>query len=150
LFAPGSPERADADALAERVHELSKFLVDVLGVEDVGATFPHAVTYHDSCHLLRDLGVRDQPRRLLAGVRGLRLIEMPAPEECCGFGGLFAVKQPDISAAMGGAKIAQIAGTGAEAIVACDMGCLLHLGGLLDRGGKPVRALHLAEVLGHD
>ena len=148
LFADGSADRADADALAARTHELSEFLVDVLGVDDVGASYPGRVTYHDSCHLRRELGVGDQPRRLLANVRGLELVEMEAPDECCGFGGLFAVKQPDISTAMGASKLARAAPTGARAIVACDTGCLLHLGGLIARRGDAIETLHLAEVLG--
>jgi len=149
LFAEGSADRAAASALAARTHELSEFLVDVLGVEDVGAEFPRRVTYHDSCHLRRELGVADQPRRLLARVRGLELVEMAASEDCCGFGGLFAVKQPDISAAMGAHKLAHARATGVPAIVACDTGCLLHLGGLAARRGETIEMLHLAEVLGH-
>jgi len=149
LFGEGSAERAEADALAARTHELSEFLVDVLGIDDVGAELRRRVTYHDSCHLRRELGVADQPRRLLAHVRGLELVEMTAPDECCGFGGLFAVAQPDISTAMGGHKLARAGATGATAIVACDTGCLLHLGGLAARRGEPIEMLHLAEVLGH-
>jgi L-lactate dehydrogenase complex protein LldE len=150
LFADGSAERADADALAARTHELSQFLVDVLGVEDVGAECRRRVTYHDSCHLRRELGVTDQPRRLLARVRGLELVEMAACDDCCGFGGLFAITQPDISTAMGAHKLAHAAATGAGAIVACDTGCLLHLGGLAARRGEAIETLHLAEVLGHE
>ena len=149
LFAVGSAERTDADALAARTYELSEFLVDVVGVEDVGAELRRRVTYHDSCHLRRELGVVGQPRRLLAHVRGLELVEMAAPDECCGFGGLFAVKQPDISTAMGAHKLARAGAAGAATIVACDTGCLLHLGGLAARRGEPIETLHLAEVLGH-
>jgi L-lactate dehydrogenase complex protein LldE len=150
LFAPGSPDHDAARAIAARVYELSQFLVDVLHVDDVGAAFPHRVTYHDSCHLLRELGVQDQPRRLLGRVRGLELVEMAGADTCCGFGGLFAVKQPDISGAMGGDKIDRAIATGARAIVACDTGCLMHLGGILARRDAPVRAIHLAEVLGRE
>ncbi|HVC19911.1 MAG TPA: (Fe-S)-binding protein [Vicinamibacterales bacterium] len=147
LFAPGTPEQAEASAIAARVHEFSEFLVRGLGVTDVGAVFPHRVTYHDSCHLLRELGVRDEPRRLLAGVRGLDLIELPASDTCCGFGGTFAVKYPEISGAMGREKIAAVERTGAEYLVANDTGCLMHLRGLLARQPVAPRAVHLAEIL---
>jgi L-lactate dehydrogenase complex protein LldE len=147
LFEPGSTERTDADAVAARVHEFSQFLVRTLGQEDVGAVFPHRVTYHDSCHLLRELGVRDEPRRLLARVRGLELVEMRAPEVCCGFGGVFSIEQPEISAAMAGDKVDQVRQSGAEYLVACDTGCLMNLRGLMSRRGVPVKAVHLAEVL---
>jgi len=148
LFPQGSADHDAARAVAARVYELSQFLVDVLKVEDVGAEFPLRVTYHDSCHLLRELGVGSQPRRLLAHVGGLELVEMDGSDVCCGFGGLFAVKQPDISGAMGGDKIDRAIATGAQALVACDTGCLLHLGGMIARRGAPLRAMHLAEVLG--
>ena len=150
LFAPGSADHDAARAIAARVYELSQFLVDMLHADDVGAAFPHRVTYHDSCHLLRELGVKDQPRRLLGHVRGLELVEMAGSDTCCGFGGLFAVKQPDISGAMGGDKIDRAIATGAQAIVACDTGCLMHLGGVLARRGAPLRTMHLAEVLGRE
>lgn len=144
-----------ARSLAPRVYELTEFLVDVLGVTDVGAYFPHTVTYHPSCHGLRGLGLGDRPRRLLAAVRGLRLVELPGAEECCGFGGTFAVKNPDVSAAMGADKIAAAAATGAEVLCGADNSCLAHLDGLLRRAdappgtpaGSPPRALHLAEIL---
>ncbi len=150
LFDPGSAEHDTARAIAARVHELSQFLVDVLHVDDVGAAFPYRVTYHDSCHLLRELGVQDQPRRLLRRVRGLELVDMAGSDNCCGFGGLFAVKQADISGAMGGDKIDRAIATGAQALVACDTGCLMHLDGILARRGAPLRAMHLAEVLGRE
>lgn len=148
LFEPGSDEHRDATAVAGRVHEFSEFLVRVLGTDDVGAAFPHRVTYHDSCHLLRELGVRDEPRRLLAKVRGLELVELPASDTCCGFGGVFSITQPDISAAMGEDKIKNIRRSGAEHVVACDTGCLMHLRGLMSRHGIGVKAVHLAEILG--
>lgn len=147
LFEPGSDEHREAMSIAGRVHEFSQFLVGVLGKDDVGAAFAHRVTYHDSCHLLRELGVKDEPRRLLAKVRGLELVDTPAPDTCCGFGGVFSITQPDISAAMGHDKIENIRRAGAEYVVACDTGCLMHLRGLMSRGGAPVKALHLAEVL---
>ncbi|MFI8265478.1 MULTISPECIES: (Fe-S)-binding protein [unclassified Streptomyces] len=136
-----------AEDLAPRVYELTEFLVDVLGVSDVGAYFPHTVTYHPSCHGARGLGLGDRPRRLLAAVRGLELVELPGAEECCGFGGTFAVKNPDVSAAMGTDKIGNAVGTGAEVLCGADNSCLAHLDGILRRGGEPMRALHLAEIL---
>lgn len=139
-----------AAAVAEtspRVHELSEFLVDVLGVTDVGAYFPHSVTYHPTCHSLRMLGVGDRPRRLLEEVRGLRLRELPEAEQCCGFGGTFAVKNADTSVAMGADKARHVRETGAEVLVAGDSSCLTHVGGVLSRQRAGVRTVHLAEVL---
>lgn len=133
--------------LAPRVHELSEFLVDVLGVTDVGAYFPHAVTYHPTCHSLRMLGVGDKPWQLLSAVRGIRLRELPSAEECCGFGGTFAVKNADTSVAMGADKARHVRETGAEVLVAGDNSCLLHIGGLLSRQRSGVRVMHLAEIL---
>lgn len=130
-----------------RVHELSEFLVDVLGVTDVGAYFPHRVTYHPTCHSLRMLGVGDRPRQLLEAVRGLRLAELPNAEECCGFGGTFAVKNADTSVAMGADKARHVRSTGAEVLVAGDSSCLMHIGGLLSRQRSGVRVMHLADVL---
>ncbi|NYJ03235.1 L-lactate dehydrogenase complex protein LldE [Nocardioides thalensis] len=130
-----------------RVHELSEFLVDVLGVTDVGAYFPHRVTYHPTCHSLRMLGVGDRPRQLLEAVRGLRLTELPNAEECCGFGGTFAVKNSDTSVAMGADKARHVRSTGAEVLVAGDSSCLMHIGGLLSRQRSGVRVMHLADVL---
>ena len=138
---------ADVCALAPRVLELSEFLIDVLGVEDVGAYFPHRVTYHPTCHSLRLLGVGERPLRLLRHVRGMELIELEAAEQCCGFGGTFAVKNPDVSVAMGADKVRHIAETGAEYVVAGDNSCLAHIGGLLHRGRTGVSTIHLAEIL---
>lgn len=142
------------DALAEavgavvpRVHELTEFLVDVLGVEDVGAYFPHTVTYHPTCHGLRMLGLGDRPLRLLRAVRGLELRELSGAEECCGFGGTFAVKNAAVSAAMGADKADAVRATGAQAVCTVDNSCLMHIGGVLSRQGSPVRPLHLAEIL---
>ncbi|MFJ7912083.1 (Fe-S)-binding protein [Kitasatospora sp. NPDC096204] len=141
-------ELADlATALVPRVVELTEFLTDVLGVEDVGAHFPHTVTYHPSCHGLRLLGLGERPRRLLGAVRGLELVELPGAEECCGFGGTFAVKNAAVSAAMAEDKIANALGTGARVLCGADNSCLLHLGGTLRRQGAPLRPLHLAEIL---
>ncbi|MBA8957275.1 (Fe-S)-binding protein [Actinomadura namibiensis] len=129
------------------VHELSEFLVDVLGVTDVGAYFPHTVTYHPTCHSLRMLEVGDRPLRLLRAVRGIDLVELPGAEECCGFGGTFALKNADVSAAMGADKVAAVRRTGAEVLCAADNSCLMHIGGALSRRRAGVRALHLAEIL---
>ncbi len=140
--------RADAvRALAARTYELSEFLVRVLGVDDVGARWDGRATYHDSCHLLRELGIRDEPRRLLAHVRGLDLVESPRADQCCGFGGAFAVKFPEVSAAIMDAKLDAIEATGAAAVVANDWGCLMHVGGGLRERGSRVAALHLVEIL---
>jgi L-lactate dehydrogenase complex protein LldE len=140
----GDPRLAEA---APKVYELSEFLVDVLGVTEVNAYFPHRVTYHPTCHSLRMLGVGDRPMRLLRAVRGLDLVELPAAEECCGFGGTFAVKNAEISTAMGADKARHVRETGAEVLVAGDNSCLLHIGGLLSRQRSGVRVLHLADVL---
>src|SRR3954471_10546850 len=139
-------ERAVAET-APKVYELSEFLVDVLGVTDVGAYFPHKVTYHPTCHSLRMLGVGDRPRRLLEAVRGLTLVDLPAAEECCGFGGTFAVKNADTSVAMGADKARHVRDTDAEVLVAGDNSCLMHIGGMLSRQRTGVRTMHLAEIL---
>lgn len=150
LVARRSGDPGLARAVAEtspKVHELSEFLVDVLGVTDVGAYFPHRVTYHPTCHSLRLLGVGDRPRRLLEAVRGIRLTDLPAAEECCGFGGTFAVKNADTSVAMGADKARHVRETGAEVLVAGDNSCLMHIGGMLSRQRSGVRVMHLAEIL---
>ena len=136
-----------AEAVTPRLLELTEFLVDVLGVTDVGAYFPHPVTYHPSCHGLRMLGLGTRPLALLRAVKGLELTELPGAEECCGFGGTFAVKNPDVSAAMGADKIANALSTGAEVLCGADNSCLLHLQGLIQRQDAPLRAVHLAEIL---
>jgi L-lactate dehydrogenase complex protein LldE len=142
---PSLPDRVAA--VSPRVVELTEFLVDTLGVTDVGATFPHRVAFHPTCHSVRLLHIGDRPRRLLGEVRGLTLVDLPDADQCCGFGGTFAVKNPDTSLAMGADKVAAILGTGAEVLTAADTSCLLHLGGMLSRGGSPVRVMHLAEIL---
>jgi len=135
-----------AEDLAGRTHELSDFLVNVLGVEDVGARFEAKATYHMACHL-RGLGIKTEPERLLRKVRGLELVPLEHAEECCGFGGSFAVRFPAISGAMVRDKAAAIDRTGAEVVVATDAGCLMNMGGCLHRQGRRVRTVHLAEVL---
>jgi L-lactate dehydrogenase complex protein LldE len=143
----GDPALLAAVRSSAPTYELSEFLVDVLGVTDVGAYFPHTVTYHPTCHSLRMLGVGDRPLRLLQAVRGLRLVDLPAAEECCGFGGTFAVKNADTSVAMGSDKARHVRDTGAEVLVAGDNSCLMQIGGLLSRQQAGVRVMHLAEVL---
>jgi len=138
---------ARAERLAARTYELSQLLVDVLGVEDVGAYFPHTVTYHPTCHSLRGLRVGDRPVRLLRAVRGLTLLELPAAEQCCGFGGTFALKNADVSTAMLADKVTSIRQTGAEVCAAADNSCLMHIGGGLSRLRSGVRTVHLAEIL---
>jgi L-lactate dehydrogenase complex protein LldE len=147
LFGEGSAERRAAEGVAARVREFSDFLVNVVKVTDVGARFPHRVTYHDSCHLLRGLGIGREPRALLARVREANVIELEASDTCCGFGGTFAVKYPAISGEMGREKLRHAVRTGAEFLVACDTGCLMHLRGMIAREQLPIRAVHLAEVL---
>lgn len=145
LFAD-SPHAAAARALAGKVFEFAEFLADKLGVTDLDARFPHRVTYHDGCHSLRELGIQSAPRRLLAQVRDLELVEMKQVV-CCGFGGTFAAKFPMISTAMGEVKLAEAQAVGAEYIVSCDSSCLMHVQGLIDRQRLPLRTIHLAEIL---
>jgi L-lactate dehydrogenase complex protein LldE len=129
------------------VTELSEFLVDVMGMEDVGASFPHRVTFHPTCHSLRELGVGDRPMRLLRAVKGIELVELPSASECCGFGGTFAVKNAEVSSAMLADKVRAVLDTGAEIVCAADNSCLMHIGGALSRQRTGVRTMHLAEVL---
>jgi L-lactate dehydrogenase complex protein LldE len=136
-----------AHRLESKVFEFSRFLLEVAQVEDVGARYDGVVTYHDSCHALRELGVKQGPRRLLSRVQGLTLREMSAAEECCGFGGTFSVKFADISGGMARTKIESIVATGAEAVVSIDSSCLMQLQGALLRAGSTIRTVHLAEVL---
>jgi L-lactate dehydrogenase complex protein LldE len=153
LVAGLAADRGDAELpgrvaeVSPRVFELSEFLVDVLGVTDVGAHFPHTVAFHPTCHSTRLLGVGDRPTRLLAAVEGITLVDLPRSEACCGFGGTFAVKNPDTSVAMGLDKVDDVLGSGADVLTAGDTSCLMHIGGLLSRRGSPVRVMHLAEIL---
>jgi L-lactate dehydrogenase complex protein LldE len=142
---PGLAEAATA--LAARTWELSQFLVDGLGVETVDSAFKGTVTYHDSCHLLRGLGESRTPRTLLNGVAGARLVELPGADQCCGFGGSFSVRLPEVSSAILDKKLANVEATGADCVVACDAGCLMQMSGGLSRRGSRVRAVHLAQVL---
>ncbi|GAB3213746.1 (Fe-S)-binding protein [Marinactinospora thermotolerans] len=147
LGEPGSRLRREVERVAPKVLDLSELLVDVLGVTDVGAYFPHRVTYHPTCHGLRLLRLGDRPERLLRAVRGLELVELDGATECCGFGGTFAVKNAAVSAAMGSDKARHAADTGAEVLCAVDNSCLMHIGGTLSRQRTGVRVLHLAEIL---
>jgi L-lactate dehydrogenase complex protein LldE len=136
-----------AEAVASRTYELSELLVDVLGVEDVGAYYPHRVTYHPTCHSLRMLRVADKPLRLLRHVRGMTLLELPDSDQCCGFGGTFALKNADTSTAMLADKMRNVLSTGAEVATAGDASCLMHIGGGLSRLRSGTRTVHLAEIL---
>lgn len=134
-------------AVSCKIYELTEYIVDVLKIEDVGASFEGKITYHDSCHLLRNLGVTDQPRKLIAKVRGAKLIEMKNAQKCCGFGGLFSVKFPDISTAILEEKIANIIAAGADAVVGCDISCLMNIEGMLKRKNVSIKTLHIAQLL---
>ena len=147
MFADSPADFARAEELASRTYELMSFLTDICGVDGVAASFPRRVTYHDACSGLRELGVKDQPRRLLGSIEGLRLLEMPDAEVCCGFGGTFSVKYPDISDKMVGDKAEEVVSTGADCLLAGDLGCLLNMAGKLSRMGRRVEVRHVAEVL---
>lgn len=147
LFAGDAAMKAKAESVGARLYELSQFLVEVLKVEDVGAAFDGRVTYHDSCHLLRELGVSQPPRKLINAVQGVDFVELDQADVCCGFGGTFSIKYPEISSAIAAEKIANIERSKADAVVACDASCLMQITGILSRKGSPVRALHLAELL---
>jgi len=136
-----------AQALAGRTYELTEFLVDVLGIANLGARFTGKLTYHPSCHLLRGLGVDRQPRVLLSAVQGAELVELPEATDCCGFGGVFSVEHPEISAAMLERKIANIEASGASTVVSCDAGCMTNINGGLHRLHKPQRVVHIADIL---
>ena len=147
LFDNDPQLRTRAEALAAKTFELIAFLADVMKVEAVPGVYHGTATYHDSCSGLRELGIKEQPRRLLAGVTGLALKEMADPEVCCGFGGTFCVKYPEISTRMVGDKTRDIAATGADTLLAGDLGCLLNMAGRLKRENSPIRVRHVAEVL---
>ena len=143
----GRPEESRALALAAKTFELSEFLVDVLGVERVDGSWRGRVTYHDSCHGLRELGLKGQGRRLVRSVDGVELVEMARPDMCCGFGGTFSVRLPDVAAAMADDKIAQTEATDAAIVLTGDAGCLMHVAGRMSRRGSTVRPMHLATFL---
>ncbi len=137
------------EKVVARTYDFSELLVDVLGVTDVGAYFPHRVTYHPTCHSVRVAKVGDRPYRLLSAVKGIDLVPLPAADQCCGFGGTFSVKNPDVSVAMGADKARHVMETGAEYLITGDNACLMHIGGLLHRQNAGVKPIHLAEVLAH-
>jgi len=143
----GHPLEKEAKAFAAKTFELSQFIVEVLGKDDLNAHFPGRATYHTSCHMTRGLGVVDPPLRLLRNVRGLELVDLPHREDCCGFGGTFAVKMADLSTAMADEKIDHASEVGAEYLVGSDMACLMHLGGRAERRGESIKVIHLAELL---
>ncbi|MBB5076256.1 (Fe-S)-binding protein [Nonomuraea endophytica] len=147
LVQPGSRGAAAVAEVAPKVYDLSEFLLDVLKIDDVGAYFPHRVTYHPTCHSLRSLHLGERPTRLLRNVRGLELIPLGGADECCGFGGTFAVKNPAVSAAMCADKVRNVLDTGAEVLCAADNSCLMHIGGTMKRQRTGVRIMHLAEIL---
>ncbi len=136
-----------ATAVAGRTYELTEFLVDVLGVTDVGAYFPHRVTYHPTCHSMRITKVGDRPLQLLRAVRGIDLVDLPKAEQCCGFGGTFSLKNPDVSTAMASDKARHVRSTDAEYLVAGDQACLMNIGGVLHRQRSGIRTIHIAEIL---
>ena len=150
LFAPGSADRQAADALAEKAYELVSFLVRVMKQEKVDARFDGTVTYHDSCSGLRELGVRAEPRKLLRTVEGLDIVELEDAEVCCGFGGTFCVKYPDISNVMVAKKTKKIAATKVDLLLAGDLGCLMNMAGKLKREGASLKVRHVAEILAGD
>ncbi len=147
LFADDPAWLTRARAVSDRIFEFSEYLVDVLDVTDLGSKFQGRVTYHDSCHLSRRLGVARQPRALIEGVAGAELVEMAESNRCCGFGGTFSVKYPEISGAILSDKVERILDTNADAVVGCDMSCLMNIGGMLSRRNSGIKALHIAQLL---
>ncbi len=147
LFDDNDPWLPRARKVAAKTYELTEYLVDVLGVEDIGARYDGTITYHDSCHLLRNLRVKAQPRKLLSNVAGAEFIEMYDADRCCGFGGSFAVKYADISSAMVADKVNNIIASGADTVVGCDMGCLMNIQGMLSRKGSAIKTKHIAQIL---
>ena len=147
LFADDAAWLPRARHVAAKTFELTEYLVNILGVVDLGACFYGRVTYHDSCHLLRNLRIKKQPRALLRKVAGLEFIEMNDSDRCCGFGGLFSFKYGDISAAMAEDKVKNIIASGADTVVGCDMGCLMNIQGMLSRKGADIKIMHIAQIL---
>ena len=147
LFANEPDWQRRAEAVAGKIFELTQYLVDVLGIDEIRSRYSGKITFHDSCHALRTLGIKEQPRRLIAEIAGVELIEMNDSERCCGFGGSFAVKYPEISTAMAQDKVNNIIATGADAVVGVDISCLMNIQGLLSRKSAKIKALHIAELL---
>ena len=138
---------AKAEALVHKTYEFAQFMVQILGITDMGATFNAKVTYHPSCHAMRLLGVKEEPLQLLSAVKGVEYIDLPHKEDCCGFGGTFAVKMADMSEAMVCEKVACVVETGADVLVSTDMGCLMNIEGRLNKEGRSIRVMHLAQLL---
>ncbi|MCL5951379.1 MAG: (Fe-S)-binding protein [Chloroflexi bacterium] len=147
LFPPGAPEHPQVEEIASRAVEFTEFLTRVLKVTEMGAHFPHKVTYHAACHSLRNLGLRDEPKLLLQAVEGLELVPLAEEETCCGFGGVFSVIYPEVSRAMMDAKVKNIQASGAEYIVTNEPGCLMNISGVLQRIGSPIKPMHLIQIL---
>ena len=147
LFPEDENWRTRAEAIAAKTYEFSSFLVNVLKIEDVGAKFSGKLTWHDACHGLRDLKIKNEPRKLLQNVAGAEFVEMPNADACCGFGGTFSVKYPEISVAILDNKIESIEKSNVEAVISCDSSCLMQIGGRLSRNGSKVKAMHIAEIL---
>lgn len=147
LFEQGSSWQKRAEKISAKTFEFTEYLVDILKVENLGASFHGKITYHDSCHLLRNLGVAAQPRKLIANVKHAQLIEMKDSEKCCGFGGTFAVKYSDISSAILEEKVDNIVAAGVDAVVGCDISCLMNIQGMLSRRNSSIKTLHIAELL---
>jgi len=147
LFRDDEKLLESAKDIGSRTFELTEYLVDVLGVEDLGSRYDGRITYHDSCHLLRGIGVKEQPRKLIRKIRGAEFVEMNDSDKCCGFGGAFSVKYPEISTAILEDKVKNIIDSNAEVVTGCDMGCLMNIQGMLIRKGLPVKTLHIAQLL---
>lgn len=147
LFPNDENWRKRAEAIASKTHEFGSFLVNVLKMEDVGAKFQGRLTWHDACHGLRDLKIKNEPRRLLQNIEGAEFVELPNADSCCGFGGTFSVKYPEISVAILDNKIEAIEKSNVKAVISCDSSCLMQIGGRLSRNGSKVKALHIAEIL---
>jgi L-lactate dehydrogenase complex protein LldE len=147
LFKDDASWELRARQVADKTYELTEYLVDIMGVDDLGAQYDGKVTYHDSCHLLRSLRVREQPRRLLRRVSGAEFVELYDSDKCCGFGGSFSVKYADISSAMVDDKVNNIIASGADTVVGCDMGCLMNIQGMLSRKGSDIKIMHIAQIL---
>ena len=147
LFEEGSAWYSRAMNISKKIYELSQYLVDVLKIDDLGAVWHGKLTYHDSCHLYRNLGIFDQPRKLISKIKGATLVEMKHSTQCCGFGGTFSIKYPDISAAILEEKVNHIIASGAKAVVGCDVSCLMNVQGMLSRKNSNIQTFHIAEIL---
>jgi L-lactate dehydrogenase complex protein LldE len=147
LFPPGTAEHTQAVDIASRIFEFTEYLVNVLKVTDVGAVYPHKVTYHASCHLLREMGIKTEPKMLLNSVKGLEFVQLNEEETCCGFGGAFTVTYPEVSRSMMDNKVRNILSSGADTVVMCEPGCLMNVAGGLHKAGSNIRAMHIIDLL---